>query len=245
LVFQRKCALLSTCCYFGSKRSGSSFVQLCCSQISLLSAQFTVYAVDQRGHGDSADGPIWRSIRSGRSPEMIPSHTPAQLQAPRITKEQLQARMKSFPIPATDVIDVLKQLGLQQPLCFGHSLGGTMALVAEIFCPGLWKKVCVFEPPVTATVEQVCNWLCVIWLVICGAHDVSCSCVDSHQVPSTCDNHVLINYSFQAVMSASFCKVFISLPVTCHKEQRLRLFHFLHKQVDDINASRCLGPFQI
>lgn len=63
--------------------------------------------------------------------------------------------MAGFPIPVTDLLEILDQLGLEHPLCFGHSLGGSMALLAEIFRPRLWKAVCVFEPPVTATEEQV------------------------------------------------------------------------------------------
>ena len=127
-----------------------------CLQIELLSTQFTVYALDQRGHGASADGPT--SSTSGISRDDGPhiAHTTAEQEAPRITKEQLKARMEGFPIPVTDVIEVVNQLGLVQPMCFGHSLGGSMALLAEVFHPGLWKQLCVFEPPITVTEEQVC-----------------------------------------------------------------------------------------
>ena len=31
-----------------------------------------------------------------------------------------------------------------------------MALLAEVFHPGLWRQLCVFEPPITVTEEQVC-----------------------------------------------------------------------------------------
>lgn len=70
--------------------------------------------------------------------------------------EHARARTRGLPVEVTDAIDVVQQLGLHQPFCFGHSLGGVVALAAEALHPGLWKSVCVFEPPITVTEEQVC-----------------------------------------------------------------------------------------
>lgn len=124
-------------------------------QIGILSAQFTVYAIDLRGHGASADGPAW-STSVPKQAAVLHLEGGAHAE-PRITQEQVHARMEGFPIPVTDIIEILHQLDLEQPLCFGHSLGGSVALVAELFRPGLWKAVCAFEPPVTATDQQVCK----------------------------------------------------------------------------------------
>jgi pimeloyl-ACP methyl ester carboxylesterase len=79
---------------------------------------------------------------------------------PHVNLDMLQiadVAMQGAPISVTDVLEAVHQLGLRQAYCFGHSLGGNLALAAEVVQPGLWKALCVFEPPITMTVEQVCR----------------------------------------------------------------------------------------
>lgn len=133
-------------------------------QVELLSSQFTVFAVNLRGHGASDDGPASKVSGSAARTDID-----SQLEASVISQEQLEARMEGFPMPYTDLIDVLHQLDLKKPVCFGHSVGGSMALVAEIANPGLWRTICVYEPPVTATEEQVSDHICMttLWYGYC------------------------------------------------------------------------------
>lgn len=45
-----------------------------------------------------------------------------------------------------DVLEVVRHLRLHKPVVFGHSIGGTLAILAEQAHPGLWAAMCLYEP---------------------------------------------------------------------------------------------------
>ena len=94
-------------------------------QISCLTPQFHVYAVDMRGHG--------------RSDQALPSTVPHE------------------PCPVSDVLTIIAQLGLERPLVFGHSLGGVVAIEAEVRRPGTWAAIFAFEPVIPGFPHEVCT----------------------------------------------------------------------------------------
>jgi pimeloyl-ACP methyl ester carboxylesterase len=92
-------------------------------QIELLAQDFSVYAVDLRGHGMSCNAKF--------------------------------SSLAAEPVPVDDVMSVVKSLGLEMPLVFGHSLGGLLAALAECRYPSMWRAMFLYEPVIPADPNQV------------------------------------------------------------------------------------------
>lgn len=58
------------------------------------------------------------------------------------------ARGYAWDVFAEDVLSVVSELELRQPLGFGHSCGGTSLLLAERSAPGTFRSLYCFEPVV-------------------------------------------------------------------------------------------------
>jgi pimeloyl-ACP methyl ester carboxylesterase len=67
----------------------------------------------------------------------------------------LHSKTPGEVVPGADVLAVLQQLGLHKPLVFGHSLGGTVAMLVEVRQPGTWGGMALFEPIIAAWPEEV------------------------------------------------------------------------------------------
>lgn len=59
-----------------------------------------------------------------------------------------------FPLPPSDLVDVVRCLGLERPFVFAHSVHATLALLAEAMAPGLWGAAYLFEPVACVTAAQ-------------------------------------------------------------------------------------------
>jgi pimeloyl-ACP methyl ester carboxylesterase len=60
-----------------------------------------------------------------------------------------------WPLPASDILNIVAQAGLHRPWVFAHSIGATLALIAEAMHPGLWRGMALFEPMICGTPDQV------------------------------------------------------------------------------------------
>lgn len=60
-----------------------------------------------------------------------------------------------FPLPAADLVDVVRSLDLERPFVFAHSVLATLALHAEALAPGLWAAAYLYEPVASVTPAQV------------------------------------------------------------------------------------------
>ena len=68
-----------------------------------------------------------------------------------------------WPGLAADLLAVVDRLGLDRPFAFGHSSGGTVALLAEQARPGTFRAVYCFEPVIIPADPPIgrdeANWL--------------------------------------------------------------------------------------
>jgi pimeloyl-ACP methyl ester carboxylesterase len=64
--------------------------------------------------------------------------------------------LPSEPVPVNDLLSVVKNLGLEIPLVFGHSLGGLLAALAECRYPATWRAMFLYEPVIPADPSEVC-----------------------------------------------------------------------------------------
>jgi len=86
-----------------------------------LTHRYHVTGVDLRGHGLTAAPPLSRAADGG---------------FPMLAWERL----------GTDVLAVIDALGLDHPVGFGHSCGGTTLMLAEAERPGTFSAIHAFEP---------------------------------------------------------------------------------------------------
>ena len=62
-----------------------------------------------------------------------------------------------------DVLTMIDSLALKKACVFGHSIGGTIAMLAEQQRPGLWQAIYTFEPVVLGFDHEVCIEMIARW----------------------------------------------------------------------------------
>lgn len=75
--------------------------------------------------------------------------------APAAADSSSRANGGGFPLPAADLVDVVRGLRLERPFVFAHSVLATLALHAEALSPGLWASAYLYEPVASVTPAQV------------------------------------------------------------------------------------------